>query len=129
MAFGISGIKVYPVKAHTPLASQYLQVATFTLTALASDVTANLKTIAEASAADGASSLAEALRECTAVVSLYSDVSARTTAAAGASYSLVSTTPSAPVLSFTGTASTPLTQVISIVMQPFNDSTPVVFGV
>lgn len=129
MAFALAGIKVYPVKAHTPLASQYLQVATFTLTAANSDTAANLKTIAEASAVDGASSLAEALRECTAVLSVYSDTSARTTTAAGTSYSLASTTPSEPTLTFAGGGTTPTSQVISLVLQPRNDSTPIVYGV
>ena len=129
MPFALANIKVYPVKAHSPLASQCLQVATFTLTAANTDTAANLRTIAEASVVDGAASLAECLRECSAVISVHSDVSARTTTAAGASYALSTATSTEPTLTFAGAAATPVTQVISLVLQPRTDSSPVIFGV
>jgi hypothetical protein len=129
MAFALAGIKVYPVKAHTPLYTKFLQVAQFTLTAANTDTAANLKTIAEASAVDGAKSLAAILADCEAVVSVLSDTSARVTTAAGAAYSFVSTTPTEPTLTFAGGGTTPTSQVITLVLAQKTDKAPVVYGV
>lgn len=129
MAFALASIKVYPVKAHTPLFTKFVHIAQFTLTAANTDTAANLKTIAEASAVDGASNLAAVLAECEAVISVFSDTSARTTSAAGASHSLATTTPTAPTLTFAGGGTTPTSQVITLVLQSKNDRSPVVYGV
>lgn len=129
MAFALANVVVYAVPSYLPLRNKLVQVCTFTLTALASDTAANLKTIAEADSTDGGKALAAVLQRADKIVSVFSDVSARTTAAAGASHSLDASTATAPVLTFTGTASTPLTQTISLVVSLKNDAQAVSTGV
>ena len=127
MAFAIVSSKIYPVDANTPLRNQFEQVIELNMTALASDGALALATVASNDATYGPY-ITKVLSGVDKIMDYFIFESPRAVTNSGATH-ILSGTSAAPVFTFTGTASTPLTLTMFLRFKLKADVAPICYNI